>query len=319
MELRHLRYFAALAERLNFTRAAEQVHVTQSTLSHQIKQLEDELGIQLFERVGKRVVLTQEGQVFLGSVAKALREIDSGIVTLKESAVAVAGELAIGATHTFNIGLIPACISVFLGKSPSVQVRIEELPAAVIEERLIAGTLDIGIAYPPSNTKELWFEPLFNEELVLAVPEDHPLAARRRVRMVELHRQKLVLLTKDFATRHLLDGCFKSVGAEPLIVAELNTVAPMLDVARRMNVAAIVSENAVVGIPGMRAIPIENPKPVRTPAILWKRDKPQSAVAKSFADIVKRIGARGVATSAAHSGARSRRAPTRARGAKARP
>jgi LysR family transcriptional regulator, cyn operon transcriptional activator len=311
MELRHLRYFAALAERRNFTRAAEQVHVTQSTLSHQIKQLEDELGVQLFERVGKRVVLTQEGQIFLGSVAKALREIDSGIVTLKESAVAMTGELAVGVTQTFNIRLIPACISIFLTNNPSVHVRIEELPAAAIEQRLIAGTVDIGIAFPPVNTKDLWFEPLFNEELVLAVSEDHPLAARKRVRAVELHRQKLVLLTEDFATRQLLDGCFKSVGAEPLVVAEWNTIAPMLDLVRRMNVTAIASEYAVLGIPGIRAILIESPKPIRTPAILWKRDKPQSPVAKSFAEIVKRTGGTGVAPSLADLDARNNRAALR--------
>jgi LysR family cyn operon transcriptional activator len=297
MELRHLRYFAALAERLNFTRAAEQMHVTQSTLSHQIKQLEDELGISLFERVGKRVVVTHDGQIFLGSVTKALREIDAGIVTLKDSAIAMTGKLAIGATHTFSIALIPACISILLTKNPSVHVRVEELPAPVIEERLTADTLDIAIAYPPKNTEELWFEPLFNEALVLAIPEDHPLAVRKRVRMVELHRQKLVLLTQDFATRQLLDACFASVGVDPLVVAEMNAIAPILDLARRMKVGAIVSENALAGTSGMSAVPIENPKPIRTPSILWKRDKPQSAVAKSFAEIVKRTGGSGVASS----------------------
>src|ERR1700733_9627410 len=83
MELRHLRYFAALAEQLSFTRAAEKVHITQSTLSHQIKQLEDEIGLQLFDRIGKRVVMTEAGEQLLGRVTKALNEIDDGVRAVK--------------------------------------------------------------------------------------------------------------------------------------------------------------------------------------------------------------------------------------------
>lgn len=292
MELRHLRYFSALAERLSFTRAAEEVHVTQSTLSHQIKQLEVELGTSLFQRTGKRVLLTVEGQLFLPWVTKALKEIDGGIVTLKDVGVPVAGEIVVGATHTFNMSLIPACLATFLTKNPSVCVRVEELPAAGVTQRVASGELDIGIAYPPTNTATLSFEPLYNEELVLAVGEKHPFASRRRIRMVELHRQRMVLLSRDFATRALLDGCFRSAGAEPQVVVEMNTVAPMLDLVCRMNVATIVSEKAAAKAVGLRAIAIENPKPIRTPSIVWKRDKPQSRPVKSFAAIVKQMALR---------------------------
>src|SRR4051812_39244804 len=83
MELRHLRYFAALSEQLSFTRAADKVHITQSTLSHQIKQLEDEIGLRLFDRLGKRVAMTEAGEMLLARVNKALQEIDDGIRTVK--------------------------------------------------------------------------------------------------------------------------------------------------------------------------------------------------------------------------------------------
>lgn len=292
MELRHLRYFSALAERLSFTRAAEEVHVTQSTLSHQIKQLEDELGTPLFQRAGKRVLLTVEGQLFLPWITKALKEIDSGIVTLKDVGVPVAGEVVVGATHTFNMSLIPACLAMFITKNPSVRVRVEELPAAGVIHSVASGALDIGIAYPPTDNAALSFEPLYNEELVLAVAEKHPFATRRRIRMVELHRQRVVLLPREFATRALLEGCFRSAGAEPLVVVEMNTIAPMLDLARRMNIATIVPEKAVGKAAGLRAIAIENPKPIRTPSIVWKRDKPQSGPVKSFAAIVKQMALR---------------------------
>ena len=107
MELRHLRYFAALAEQLNFTRAAETVHVTQSTLSHQIKQLETEIGHRLFDRIGKRIVITEAGEQLLGRVKHALSEIDGGLRAVRGSAQQLSGNLCIGVTHTFNVPCCP--------------------------------------------------------------------------------------------------------------------------------------------------------------------------------------------------------------------
>ena len=93
MELRHLRYFVALAEHLSFTRAAARVHVTQSTLSHQIRQLEDEVGQTLFDRIGKKVVTTEAGELFLGFATRALQEVDHGIATLKPTSRGLSGQV----------------------------------------------------------------------------------------------------------------------------------------------------------------------------------------------------------------------------------
>ena len=114
MELRHLRYFVALAEQLSFTHAADKVHVTQSTLSHQIKQLEDELGCRLFDRIGKRVLMTEAGEAFLERVNNALREVDEGVWTVRKTSEELSGQLRIGATHTFNVRIIPKCIAMFI-------------------------------------------------------------------------------------------------------------------------------------------------------------------------------------------------------------
>src|SRR3954470_12796842 len=147
MELRHLRYFVALAECLSFTRAAERAHVTQSTLSHQIRQLEDELGHAMFDRVGKRVMLTEAGETFLGYASKALREVDHGLSDLMRAGDQVTGEVRIGATGTFNIGFVPECLSLFLKRNPTAKVTVDELAADVIAQRLVDSSLDVGIAY----------------------------------------------------------------------------------------------------------------------------------------------------------------------------
>lgn len=289
MELRHLRYFTALAETLSFTRAAERVHVTQSTLSHQIRQLEEEVGQPLFDRIGKKVVTTEAGELFLGFAGRALKEVDLGVAMLKPGAGGLTGQVRIGATHTFNIGLIPECVAQFLARHPTVQVRVEELPAEQIGAKLHAGELDIGIAYRPNGPTDLWFEPLYNEEMVLVVSDTHPLAGRKRIRMVELHQQRLVLMPDYFATRTLLEECFKASGAEPLVVAEMSTIAPMLGLVQRAQVGAIVAINAVpAGMTGLQMIPIESPTPIRTPGILWRLEDDKAAPVQSFAVIVRK-------------------------------
>ncbi|MGZ5130407.1 MAG: LysR substrate-binding domain-containing protein [Caldimonas sp.] len=289
MELRHLRYFVALAEYLSFTRAAARVHVTQSTLSHQIRQLEEEVGQPLFDRIGKKVVTTEAGELFLAFATRALKEVDLGLAMLKPGSGGLTGQVRIGATHTFNIGLIPECVALFLARHPTVRVRVEELAADQIVAKLHAGELDIGIAYRPTDPTDLWFEPLYNEEMVLVVAESHPLAGRKRIRMVELHQQRLVLMPDYFATRTLLEECFKASGAEPIVVAEMSTIAPMLGLVLRMPIAAIAAINAVpAAMKGLRMIPLESPTPIRTPGILWRFEGRQAAPVQSFAVIVRK-------------------------------
>jgi LysR family cyn operon transcriptional activator len=289
MELRHLRYFVTLAECLSFTRAAERVHVTQSTLSHQIRQLEVEVGQALFDRIGKKVVTTEAGELFLGFATRALKEVDHGVAVLKPGGGGLTGQLRIGSTHTFNIGLIPECVALFLARHPTVQVRVEELAADQIGAKLQTGELDIGIAYRPNGPTDLWFEPLYNEEMVLAVSDRHPLAGRKRIRMVELHQQRLVLMPGYFATRNLLDECFRACGAEPLVVAEMSTIAPMLGLVLRTQIGAIVAINAVpAALSGLQMVPIESPTPIRTPGILWRLEGEKAAPVQSFAVIVRK-------------------------------
>lgn len=289
MELRHLRYFVALASSLSFTKAAERVHVAQSTLSHQIKQLEEEMGRPLFDRIGKRISLTEAGEAFLGHALRAIQEIDQGIGTLKAFGAEISGAVRIGATQTFNLGFIPECVAAFITLHPTVQPLVSELSADAIGNRLRNGELDLGISYRPESQGELHFEPLFDEEMVLVVGRNHPLAQRKRVRMVELNRQRMVLLPKEFSTRRMIDDCFRTCAAEPVVAAEMNAVAPMLATVARTDVAAIVAQNAVPVGDELRAIALESPTPVRTPGILWKREAQHPQQVRVFAGIVRKL------------------------------
>jgi LysR family cyn operon transcriptional activator len=288
MELRHLRYFIALAGSLNFTRAAERLHVTQSTLSHQIKQFEDELGMLLFDRRAKRVALTEAGEAFLQHAQRALREIDVGLGALRQDPLATTGELRIGATHTFNLGFIPGCVASFRQRHPQVRIWVDELAADQIALRLQEGALDLGIAYRPVSPGPLHFEPLYNEEMVLVVAQSHPLARRKRLRMVELHHLPMALLPDSFSTRQMLDECFRTSGATPQVMVEMNTLAPMLSLVSQTQLATIVAANAVPANAGLKIIRLDSPTPVRTPGILAAPGTQESGLSWAFSSIVRK-------------------------------
>jgi LysR family transcriptional regulator, cyn operon transcriptional activator len=289
VELRHLRYFAALAEQLSFTRAAEKVHITQSTLSHQIKQLEEEIGRPLFERIGKRIVMTEAGEIFLGRVNKALSEIEDGVQAVKGASAPISGTVKIGATHTFSIGVIPACIAIFHQGHPAIRIEVSELSASAIEQALMEEQIEVGVGYYPSKPDELFFEPLYIEDMLLVVSEGHLLASRKRVRLSELHRQELVMPTRDSATRQMLDYRLNSVGAEPIVVAEMNSVAGTLNLVRQSKIGTIVSELLTADTKDLRAIPLDSPKPQRTPGLVWKVKKPQPSIVRNFATIIRQV------------------------------
>ncbi|RXN90613.1 LysR family transcriptional regulator [Achromobacter aloeverae] len=294
MELRHLRYFEALAQTLSFTKAAERVHVTQSTLSHQIRQLEEELGQALFDRIGKRVSMTEAGETLLLNIGPALRQVDAAVHAIRDSTQAVSGEIRIGTTQSFNIRLVPNCIAEFLARYPSVRLAVEELPALQIIEQLQAGSLDLGISYrPDAPAHDLWFEQLYTEEMRLVVSANHPLAHRRRIRMTELHGARIAVFSRQFSTRQLIDDCLQAAGAEPIIIAELNSINAMLELARCTDIAVIIGASADTGDSGLRFLPLEDPTPQRTPGLLWQRGIPRSMSVKYFATVIRRAVAKG--------------------------
>jgi len=292
MELRHLRYFMALAEELSFTRAAGKVHVTQSTLSHQIKQLEDEIGRPLFERTGRRVVMTEAGKALLLRLDGVLGVIDESVRAAKGSGDAPSGSLRVATTPTFSAGLMPACLAAFMRQHESVHVTVLELLADAAEAEIESSRIEVGIGYTPSQRTGLSFEPLYIEEMVLAVSPRHELAGRRHLRLAELHRQRLILNTPQSATRRMLEERLAAVNASPIVVAEIDAIQPTLELVRAAGLGAIVSEHVVSLVPGVTAVPLEEPTPLRTPGIVWKRDARASVACRAFAATVRRTIAR---------------------------
>lgn len=291
MELRHLRYFLALAEHLSFTEAARSVHVTQSTLSHQIRQLEEELAQTLFIRNNQRVVKTPAGEILLASVTRAMAELDHGLAMLRDVSSNLTGSLRIATTHTFNISLIPECVAKFIKQYPGMTVSVEELVAQELSETVLNGNVELGIGHQPRKANALAFESLFNEELVLIVGAAHPFADRKRVRMSELHRAEMVLPPAHYQLRKILDDALAAAGAQPQVIAEIGSVSPMAALVQQTSLASIVSSRAVQASDQLRVLRLISPVPVRTSGLLWRKDVQRSIAAVSFAAIVRSTAA----------------------------
>lgn len=258
MELRHLRYFVALNQTLSFTRAAELVHVTQSTLSHQIGQLEQELGTTLFVRDPRGLQLTPDGERFLVQAVQALNAIDAGVRSLRAPAQAERQPVRIGATPSIAGSFVGPAIAEVLKRQQGSSVVLLDMTPADISVALNERRIDLGVAYPPLDAEGLASERLFVEELVVMVGTDHELARRRRLQVADLHGRALIVPTHRFSIRMLVEQFFKAAGAEPVIVAEVDSIQATLSLLKEMDAAALLPALTAPDGP-WRSIPVERP------------------------------------------------------------
>jgi len=233
------------------------------------------------------VTMTVHGALWLDFVSKALRAVDDGVRTLKQSPFQLTGEIRIAAGQGFCAWLMPACLEAFLEKQPSVKVVIEQVVGSYLIERLSSGELDLGIGYRPPDKPGVVFEPIYDEELRLVVPEGHPFARRKKVSVIELHSQRMALLSDRFSTRQMLNDCFASVGAEPVVVVEANSYATLLSLVPTLNLLTVAPEYPPLALPGVSVLSIENPAPVRTFGLIWKRGAQKSLAIQTFAAVVR--------------------------------
>ncbi len=197
MELRHLRYFVAVAEELHFGRAAENLHIAQPPLSQQIQQLERELGFPLFLRAHRRVTLTAAGEVFLQDIRRCLGGIGQAVEAARRADRGETGRLAVGFSTSATFEFLPALLSRFRAACPDVELALYEMSAAEQIKALGDKRLDVGLARPSIAGAGLAVETVLWEPLVAALPEGHPLAARDVIALADLAGEPFVLSPGD--------------------------------------------------------------------------------------------------------------------------
>lgn len=199
MELRHLRYFVAVAEEQNVTRAAARLHVSQPPLSRQVRDLEEELGVALLERRAKSIHLTEAGRIFLGEARAVLRRTEEAVRVVRAAATGEAGELPIGYAPSPTARILPPALQAFQERHPRVKVRLHDRTSPEMLTGLRDRTLQLALMTQPSRQAApgIVFEPLATYPVIVAVAPRHPFSRRRAVTVRELLGEPIVAYARD--------------------------------------------------------------------------------------------------------------------------
>src|SRR6476659_9778671 len=233
VELRHLRYFVAVAEMENVSRAALKLHVSQPALSRQIRDLEDELGFSLLERTAKSVRLTDAGRAFLDNARALLQNADEAVTKARAVASAEPTELHVGYSPTPFAEILPKTLRTFQKAMPNVHVRLHDWSNNAIRDGLHDGRLHLGLIVPPakaSSMRDLRYEELFRDRVCVAVAPQHPFARRRAIPLTEVAAEPLIGLTREDYPNYydLLSIIFSKVKQKPRVIEEHDSMSGVM-------------------------------------------------------------------------------------------
>ncbi|MBK7875882.1 MAG: LysR family transcriptional regulator [Planctomycetes bacterium] len=291
IELRHLRYFIAVAETSNFTRAAARLGVTQPSVSQQLKELEARLGTTLFARLGKEARLTEAGRAFRVRAERILRELEHACDTVGELAGLLTGHLDVGVVPALHLAWVPPVLARLAVEHPGISVAVHERSMQAVEKDVEAGKLDLGLALLTGASPRLARERLFVDELVLVVPKEHVLAARSSVAPRELTALEFVLLPEAYDLRRSVDQLFQRARLRPRVAFELDALDPLLRTVLATRRPTILPSSSLRGREdlGLVAVPF-TPRTRSIPfGIVERADDARSPAAERFAAIVRDV------------------------------
>lgn len=269
MELRQLKYFKKACELENFSEAARLLHISQSTLSQQIKQLEEELDVLLFDRIGKRIIPTEAGLAFLPYAHQAIQDAENGKQIIRDLKGIETGELKIGVT--FSLGpLLISALSSFTQAYPKIKVIITFATSDELMEQLANNELDFVLSFKPQGMYEdfdMLF--LFNSRLCFVVHSSHPLAGLSSITLKRLVQTPLILPEKGFATRKRIEKICKENQLELQAGIEINDVHTIIHSLSDGHWGTILTQAAIWGEANLVQIPILCPDQLTSKAFLF--------------------------------------------------
>jgi DNA-binding transcriptional LysR family regulator len=232
MELRHLRYFMAVADALNFTKAAAQLRIAQPALSRRVQDLEDEIGVDLLKRSPRGVILTAEGKLFLEKTRQLLKLADESVEQVRALARGQYGELHIGYSPSPTVEILPPALAAFQKAFPHVNVLLHDASQRELTEGLQNATLELAIMVPPAGdqTAGIQFEVLRTYPLCVVMTAMHPFARMKSIPLEKLAAEPLVVLRrKDYPEAdHFLDRLFATNRAKPRIAVECDSASSLI-------------------------------------------------------------------------------------------
>jgi LysR family hydrogen peroxide-inducible transcriptional activator len=264
MEVHQLRYFCAVAETLSFTRAAAREQVAQPSLSQQIMKLEEELGVRLFDRLGRAVRLTEPGQLFLRRARLILGELRAAKEEVAEKQSTVSGKICVGVIPTIAPYFLPARIALFSRKFPNAAITVVEDVTVRLLDRLRGGLVDMAVMALPARGHDLECYPLRTERLFAILPKGHALSRKRSLKMKELRDEPFLLLRDDHCFRDTAIEVCKNARILPQVVFESGQFSSILGMVAAGLGISIVPEMALEKRPDCSSVLITDERASRT-------------------------------------------------------
>ena len=283
MELHQLRYFVAVAQAGNFSRAAERCHVSQPSLSQQIQKLEQRLKHPLFHRWGRKAVLTDAGRLLLDRAMAILAGVDDAERRLRSGDESIGGRLAIGAIPTIAPFVLPQTLERFMDSAPQVELIVREDVTAHLVSAVAEGELDLALVALPVNEPHLESESLFVEQLLLALPAGHALATRKRVTIRDLSGERFILLGEMHCLAEQVLSFCRARECQPFIAcrsAQITTVQQLIALGQGISLLPEMARQADHS--GIVYRPLSGDQPRRTIGVVWHRHYFHSPLAAKY-------------------------------------
>ncbi|NTU20447.1 LysR family transcriptional regulator [Brevibacillus sp. HB1.2] len=283
MELLQLQYFLTVARMEHVTEAARSLHVTQSSLSKTIQRLEEDLGVPLFDRKGRKLRLNEFGSKFLCRVDRALFELEQGKLELRDLSNPEHGTLELAVT---TASTLPNILREFRKKRPDIQFHVQMLTTQEMVTLLHRGEIDFCLSSPPIQEDGIECQIVFIDPILVAVPRGHRLADRSIVSLTDLKDEWFVGVKKGYGTRDFVDSICKSVGFTPKYVYEGDEPARLIQLVESEIGIAFIPSTARDSREQIKYLRVENHELVREIALLWHKSRYISRAAQDFRDVV---------------------------------
>lgn len=289
LEIRHLRYFLAVAEAGSFSRAADRLGISQPSVSQQMRDLETGLRVSLFQRRGKRILLTSSGLIFQEHARAILRQMENFLQEVSSETGKLRGILHLGVIPALNVPLVPHLLGLFAAKHPGISLIVEEISSTEIETALEEGRMDVGLGFLTRHSPNLHYERLCSDEFALIVPANHIWARRRAIDFSELHQQRLLQLPDTFVMRRMTDEICRRHQVRPRTVAEINAIETLLRALEPLASATLMPKIALRGREGLKlkAIRLRGKLQPLDIGLLRLSDSGNNTTVSAFAAIAK--------------------------------
>jgi DNA-binding transcriptional LysR family regulator len=289
VELRHLRYFIAVAEELNFSRAAERLHMAQPPLSAAIRQLERELAVDLFARTTREVRLTDAGRAFLEGARRTLADADRAAEDAKRAGAGELGRLRIAFSWSTRFDTLPALGRAFRASHPDVELLAQEMWNARMPPAFRSGSIDVAVSLCPEIAAELELAAIRKERLVALLPESHPLAREEALPLSALADEDFIVFPRNIAPRlhDAFVAIYRRAGFEPRLRNESFHTGWDLGVLAEIPAVAMAPQTVAAELPnGIVAVALSEPTDSLETCVVWRSDDTSPAVA-TFVEVAR--------------------------------